>query len=427
MMSSALHIAILDEELPYPPTSGKRIRTYSLLRRLAHRHRLTFFAHRQPDPLEALLAQQELHRLGIHTVVLDRPLPSKGGPTFYARLAGNLLSPLPYSVAVHAAPAYVQAVRQYAQRHPVDLWHCEWTPYAQVLRAAFPQQLHRLRWTVMAHNIESLIWQRYAAVEAHPLKRWYMARQQSKFERFERWAYSAATVPIAVSATDARCMQERFGVSRVAVVDNGVDLDYFRPQRDVERNPYQLLFLGSLDWRPNLDAVVLLLDHIFPAVRAQQPQATLAIVGRRPPHWLRLRCQQLPAVQLYPDVTDVRPFLASCGLLVVPLRIAGGTRLKILEAIACATPVLSTTIGAEGLHLQPQRDILIADTPEQFIAAIGDAFRRPLEIQDMAEAARNTIGQHYSWDLLAQQLDEIWQTAAGPRFSIPWPTSGRTI
>lgn len=410
-----LRVAILDEELPYPLTSGKRIRTFELLRRLARHHHLTFFAHRHADPAETLAAQEAFHDLGIRTVVLERPLPPKTGPAFYARLARNLLSPLPYSVALHAAPAYVEAVRRFARRHHVDLWHCEWTPYAHILRAAFGTALPHLRWTVMAHNVESRIWQRLADVERHPLKRWYIRQQQNKYFRFEQWAYSHATLPIAVSQTDARLIREQFADRPVAVVDNGVDVETFRPQRDVDRDPYHLLFLGSLDWRPNLDAVQLLLERIFPPVLARVPRARLSIVGRRPSHWLRQRCARLPNVQLVPDVPDVRPFLASCGLLLVPLRVGSGTRLKILEALACETPVLTTPLGAEGLDLQPQEHLLFADTPEQFTAAILEAFHRPLQLQDMAAQARLHILHRYSWNLLAQRLDLLWQqTASAP-------------
>ena len=422
-----LHVAILDEELPYPPTSGKRIRTYELLRRLADRHRLTLFAHRHADATEAVAAEEAFRRLGVRTVVLPRPLPRKSGAGFYARLAGNLLSPLPYSVALHATPAYIAAVRDYAQRHAVDLWHCEWTPYAHILRAAFGPHLDWLRWTVMAHNVESLIWHRYARVEPQAWKRWYIRRQQSKYERFERWAYSQATLPIAVSDTDARLIREQFGAERVAVVENGVDETAFRPQRDVERDPYHLLFLGSLDWRPNLDAVAWLLEEILPVVVAAQPRTRLSIVGRRPPAWLCQRCRQFPYVQLVADVPDVRPFLARCGLLVVPLRVGGGTRLKILEALSCGTPVVSTTIGAEGLDLQPGQDLLLADDPASFTAAILEAFRQPLEMQDMAAAAGDKIRHRYSWTVLARRLDALWQWAAHRPLSTPIPELSRPL
>ena len=323
-----LRVAVLDEELPFPPTSGKRIRTFNLLRRLADRHRVTLLCHKNPDPDEAAAADDAFRRLGVETVVVDRAVPPKAGPGFYARLAGNLLSPLPYSVESHASPALAAAARIHARDNPPDVWHCEWTPYAEVLRDALGDDLAAARWTVMAHNVESLIWKRYAGAEPNPVKRWYVARQGHKFERFERWAYTAATTAIAVSPDDAALMREWFGVTSPAVVENGVDTDYFRPQRDVDRDPARILFLGSLDWRPNLDGVRLLLDDIFPKVQAAVPHATLALVGRHPPDWLRTRAAETPGVELSADVPDVRPFLATCGMLAVPLRIGGGVAVE---------------------------------------------------------------------------------------------------
>src|SRR5437764_4721541 len=156
-----LRVAVLDEELPFPLTSGKRIRTFNLLRRLADRHRVTILCHRNPDPDEAAAADAEFRTLGIETVVVERAVPPKSGPGFYARLAGNLLSALPYSVSSHASPALADAVRRLAASERIDLWHCEWTPYAQVLRDALGPRLAKANWAVMAHNVESLIWRRY--------------------------------------------------------------------------------------------------------------------------------------------------------------------------------------------------------------------------------------------------------------------------
>lgn len=408
----SLHVAVLDEELPFPLTSGKRIRTYNLLARLAKRHRVTMLCHRNPDADEAARAESAFRDLGIGTVVVDRAVPSKSGPAFYARLAGNLLSALPYSVATHASPALADAVRTFATEQPVDVWHCEWTPYAEVLRDALGGDLDEVRWTVMAHNVESLIWQRYTEAEENRAKRWYIRRQWSKFERFEQWAYRTATVSIAVSGNDARLMRERFGVPRVEVVENGVDVDYFKPHRDVDRDPARLLFLGSLDWRPNLDAAALLLDDIFPKVRVASPAATVALVGRRPPDWLKARAANTPGARVFADVPDVRPFLAKAGMLVVPLRIGGGSRLKILEALATETPVVSTRIGAEGLQLTPGRELITTETPAELTAAILNGIRRPDELQEMAESGRQRVLARYSWEPLAARLDEIWRSLA---------------
>ena len=369
--------------------------------------------HKNPERDEALAAEEAFRRLGIETVVVDRAVPSKSGPGFYARLAGNLLSPLPFSVATHSSPALAGVVRAHADERPVDVWHCEWTPYAQVLRDALADQLPDARWSVMAHNVESLIWQRYTEAAENPVKRWYIRQQLRKFERFERWAYSHATAAIAVSREDATLMQKEFGATRVKVVENGVDVDYFKPQRDVERDPSRMLFLGSLDWRPNQDGAIQFLTEILPRVRAQVPHATAVLVGRRPPEWLRAKVAATPGAELHADVPDVRPFLARCGFLVVPLRIGGGSRLKILEALAAGTPVVSTRIGAEGLKLTPDRDLLVADSPEELANTALTAIRHPGELADTAESGREQVLAHYSWDLLAERLNGVWNAVAG--------------
>jgi glycosyltransferase involved in cell wall biosynthesis len=210
-------------------------------------------------------------------------------------------------------------------------------------------------------------------------------------------------------------MREEFGASRVSVVENGVDTSYFRPQRDVERDPAQMLFMGSLDWRPNQDAAIQLLTDILPKVRASVPRASAVLVGRRPPEWLRAKVNATPGAELHADVPDVRPFLARCGFLVVPLRIGGGSRLKILEALAAGTPVVSTGVGAEGLELTPGRDLLVANASEEMVSAALGAIRRPDELADTAERGRRQVLAHYSWELLAERLDSVWNDVARAR------------
>jgi glycosyltransferase involved in cell wall biosynthesis len=405
-----MHIAILDEELPYPMTSGKRLRTLNLLRRLARRHHLTYICHRNIDADEAHVAARHFRELGIDTVVVDRPVPKKSGPRFFARLAANLASPLPYSVATHASRKLRQVVVDFAAKSAVDLWHCEWTPYAETMRV-----LPGVRWLVMAHNVESLIWQRMAETERNPARRWYIRRQWRKYERFERWAYTAATRRIAVSEDDARLMRQQFGATNVDVVDNGVDTHFFCRQ-DLPRDPKTLLFLGSLDWRPNLDAVSVLLESIFPAVRAFEPQAKLQIVGRNPPDWLRDRARQ-PGVELHGNVPDVRPFIARATLLAVPLRIGGGSRLKILEALSSGLPVVSTRIGAEGLELEPHQHLDVVDGIEPMAEALVAAIREPARMRAQADDGCRRVLARYDWDSLAERLDAIWSATAHQRMA----------
>jgi glycosyltransferase involved in cell wall biosynthesis len=416
----SLRVAVLDEELPYPLTSGKRLRTFHLLSRLAERHRITLLCHRNADPSEVPLAEAAFRRLGIETIVVPRAVPSKSGPGFYARLAGNLLSPLPYSVETHTSPELVAAAEEHAATTPVDLWHCEWTPYAQVLRKAVRGRLRRTPWVVMAHNVESLIWKRYAETEEHRMRRWYVRRQWEKFERFERWAFAHATWTVAVSEPDAeRIRTDLGGTEQTEVVDNGVDVAHFRPQRDVDRDPYKVAFVGSLDWRPNQDAVKLLLDDIFPKVKAAEPRAKLSVVGRNPPEWMTDAAKRIPGVNVFGNVPDVRPHLATCGMTVVPLRVGGGSRLKILESLATATPVVSTLVGAEGLRLEPGKHLTVTPDETGIADALLQHMRDPDAAADQADEGRRVVVREYDWGPLAEKLNEVWTVAVDQRTARP--------
>jgi glycosyltransferase involved in cell wall biosynthesis len=405
-----LRVAIVDEELPFPPTSGKRIRTLNLILRLATRHSLTYLCHQNADADEARTAAKFLGDRGIETVIVDRAVPSRSGLGFYARLAANLLSPLPYSVVSHNSRELRAAVAAHAATCPVDLWQCEWTPYTAALR-----ELQGVRRLINAQNVESLIWRRYGETETNPLKRWYIHRQWRKFERFERRAVAEANQVVAVSDADAELFRKEFGAGHVAVVENGVDTVFFRPA-NIDRDARRILFLGSLDWRPNLDAVGQLLDHILPAVRTMEPLARLEIVGRNPPAFLRRRIEGTAGAELHANVTDVRPFLARCGVMAVPLRIGGGSRLKILEALACGTPVVSTLIGAEGLHLQAGRHFDVVPSIEHMADALVTVIREPERARMNADEGRRIVLERYDWDALADQLERIWlDCAAVPR------------
>jgi polysaccharide biosynthesis protein PslH len=397
---------MIDEELPYPPTSGKRIRTLNLTLRLAQRHHITYVCHRNADPQEARRAAIYFAERGIAPVMVDHAVPPKSGASFYFRLAANLVSPLPYSVASHRSRALRKALKELATNQSIDLWHAEWTPYAQAM-----DRFNGSPRLVMAHNLESLLWQRYYETERHPLKRWYIRQQWRKFRGFERRIFTNGCKVIAVSDPDADRIAADFGAPRPEVVDNGVDTDFFRPM-SVEREPAHILYLGSLDWRPNLDAVTLLLDEIFPAVQALERSARLNVVGRNPPDWLVQQIRNRSGVSLHSNVADVRPFLGRCGMLAVPLRIGGGSRLKILEALACETPVVSTRLGAEGLHLEPGRHFEEVNRIEDMAGALVRCIRNPQAVQAQAREGRQRVLARYDWDILADKLEQVWLACA---------------
>ncbi len=406
-----MHVVIVDEELPYPPTSGKRIRILSLVTQLAKRHKIAMICHRNADAEETRQAQTHLADLGMETVLVDRKSTLGSGcakgPRFCARIALNLFSTAPYSVQWNNCPRMRETVQRYAAEHAVDLWQCEWAPYATALRG-----LAGARWVMMAHDIQSRIWERYYRSTANPLKRGYIKRQWQRYRRYEHRVFSEAPLTIFVTQEDAERASRDFAARRTAVVDNGVDIAYYAsaPCRgSTPRTAGDILFLGNLEYRPNIDAIRSLLTDIFPRVLAEVPTARLCIVGRRPPRWLVELGESAGNVEVHADVPDVRPFLYRCGAMAVPLRIGGGSRLKILEALATDLPVVSTKVGAEGLHLQPGAHFAEADSAEGMARVLIGWIQNPASAREMVQAGRRVVEDQYDWSMLADKMERAWQ------------------
>lgn len=404
--SDPMDVTIVDGDVPYPPNSGKRLRSLNLVLPLAGRHRVSYIA-RCASAQEGQVAAQFLRDKGIEPIMVEAPLPAKSGAAFYGRLAGNLMSALPYSVKSHRIDAMRAAVVAHAARRKVDVWQVEWFGYLYCVEGLGATTV------LSAHNIEALIWQRYAETGANTLRRAYAREQWRKMLAFERASFGSATRIVAVSEPDVECGRNLYGNLPFACIDNGVDIAYFRDQ-EASMASRQILFLGALDWRPNQDAVAILLDEIFPAVKARMPDATLAIVGRHPPARLIDRAQAMDGVTLYADVPDVRPYMAASAMMAVPLRIGGGSRLKIIEAIAARLPVVTTAIGAEGLNLAPGRDFDLADTPAEMAAAIMARLAQPSPV---SQATWSSVAAQYDWPVLAERFERIWLEAAGARLA----------
>lgn len=398
-MPEPLHVTIVDGDAPYPTTSGKRLRSLNLVLPLAKRHRLTYLFRATPGHPDREASINFLRDHGIEPLPVDQPLPRKGGVMFGLRLAANLLSPLPYSVASHLGTPLRQAVAAHAASRKVDLWHLEWS-------GLFPLLPTGVRSVISSHNIDTLIWKRYYETETNHLKRWYVHNQWRKYENFERRVFHAVDRVMTVSEPDAVLAKSLFGLSRVDVVDNGIARPFFEEITGI-RDPYRILFLGSLDWRPNHDGLRLLLDDLFPRVRQAESRATLAIVGRSPPAWLIERVRACAGAELHADVPDVRPWLAGSGVLAVPLRVGGGSRLKILEALAAGLPVVSTAVGAEGLEIVAGRDYTAAELPDMADALLA-AMRDPEQQRQRAQTGRQLVLERYDWRGLADKMERVW-------------------
>ncbi len=393
-----MKILILDEEFPWPLNTGKRIRSLNLLRRLASGHHLTYLAYGPRDSD----GYQALSDLGLHPLAVKRADRPKSGPGLYFRLLGNLLSSQPYSVASHFTSAFQRTVTSELATSSYDLVLCEWTPYAQFVR-----ELSDVPRVVVAHNVEHQIWQRYVENETQLPVRWYLGLQARRMRAFEEEVFSSVEGATAVSAADAATIKSMAPYLDVEVVDNGVDLEFFADDSELaDTAAPNLVFTGSMDWRPNQDSVEYFVNDILPLVRAEQPDVQTVFVGRNPPPKIA-DLGKLDGVTITGTVDDVRPYIREAAVYIVPLRIGGGSRLKILEALAMKRPVVSTGVGAEGLDVTDGRELLLADTPEQFARQINLLLSDRTKARKLGEAGRKLVEQRYGWDALAARLEQF--------------------
>lgn len=392
-----MKIFVLGEEFPYPLNTGARIRNVALLRFLAERHEMRFLAYGDENS-EAFRFCAEA---GMNPIAVPSHVPPKSGPAFYLRLLANLFSGLPYVVTSHYSTAYRDRFREELANWPADLLAAAWTPYAAYFNEVAP-----MKTLITSHNIEADIWKRYYATEKSPHKKWYTGIQAAKMERFENEVFRKADAVTTVSEADAKAVRRCGSHAAVKVIDNGVDLSFFTNETPPQINPNRLAFTGSMDWRPNQDATEYFVKDIFPILRQKRPELEAVFVGRQPPEHI-LRLGETPGITITGTVDDIRPYIREGAVYIVPLRIGGGSRLKILEALALEKAVVSTSVGAESLAVTDKKDILLADTPEQFAAAIEGL----LEDRDLAvrlgAAGRQLVEQRYGWNQLAAEMEKF--------------------
>jgi glycosyltransferase involved in cell wall biosynthesis len=259
-------------------------------------------------------------------------------------------------------------------------------------------------WILFQHNVETIIWERHASAGRTPMHRAYFRLQARRMFEWERAVCRQAAHVLTVSQTDQEMVQQRFGVQNTSSVPTGVDVEYFERPANVALS-HDLVFVGSMDWMPNIDGVRWFLDEILPIIRRRRPECRVAIVGRRPPAHIAAEAKD-PLITITGTVPDVRPFLWESAVSIVPLRVGGGTRLKIFEAMAAGTPVVSTTIGAEGLPVRHGEEICIADAPDRFAAECLRLLEDTEERRRMSAAGLGLIRAKFSWDQVTRQFEQ---------------------
>jgi sugar transferase (PEP-CTERM/EpsH1 system associated) len=390
-----MRILWIKTELLHPVDKGGRIRTYQILRSLSRQHHVVYLC--LNDGLAAPDAIERAREYAQEVVVVPFRPPPKMSLRFFADLLRNLCSALPYAIARYRSHELREQIQRLAGA--TDLIVCDFLmPSLNVPNGlAVPAVLFQ-------HNVEAMLWQRHASVPQSPVRRAYMRLQWRRMRRYEAQQCRRFAHVITVSVSDAEIIRREYAVASVGHVPTGVDVEYFSASRPRPRDSREVVFIGSMDWMPNDDGIRWFAAEIFGRIQEHVADARLVVVGRSPSPGMRELASRNPAIEVTGTVADVRPYLERAAISVVPLRVAGGTRLKIYEAMAMGVPVVSTGIGAEGLPLRNGEHLLIADTADEQVTAICALLTDQPRADLLAANALRHVRKHCSWDVVAEHF-----------------------
>ena len=390
----------------HPTTKGGQIRTLEMLRLLHQRHEIHYAALENP-------ANPEGSRRSSEYSTKAHPVPyrirDRRSPGFALQVAASLFSPVPLAVSRFHPPGMEERLEHLIRNERFDravVDHLAPTAY-------FPRMGEAV---FFQHNVETLIWQRYVEHTSDPIRRWYFQVQAARMLEYERRVSRAAGHIVAVSATDAQAMQRLFGVTKVSEIPTGVNIEYFTPPGPVPPAA-ELVFVGSMDWLPNVDGMLFFVREVLPLILRRRPRTTMTIVGRTPPPEIQALARAQPMITVTGTVADVRPYLWGAKISIVPLRIGGGTRLKIYESMAARVPVVSTTTGAEGLTIHPPEDIRLADRPQDFAERCLELLDDASERERVAGRALEMVSSQFSWDTVARCFERVLESAPALSYS----------
>jgi sugar transferase (PEP-CTERM/EpsH1 system associated) len=403
-----MRILWLNAGLLLPLDKGGKLRTWHLMRHLATHHEISYLSF--ADPGTTPFEREGMRDVCAHLQVVPRRDPGKGSLAFYADAAAHLLNPLPYAVAKYRSWEYRTLLRQLMADTRFDLIVCDFLVPAVNMPELLPCPA-----VLFTHNVESEIWRRHYERQHDPFRRFLYREQWQRMLRFEKNTIARFDRVLAVSDTDTRTLQRLYSAALKTppvTVATGVDTTFFAPDPRPPQ-PQHLVFTGSMDWIPNEDAMTHFCRDILPRIREQAPGVTVSIVGRAPTPAV-VKLSQIAGVEVTGRVDDVRQHIARASAYIVPLRIGGGTRLKIFEAMAMGKAVISTTVGAEGLPVTDGHDIVIADDAGAFADAVVSLLHDDQRRDRIAQAARDLVVTHFDWTTVAGQLERALADAASP-------------
>lgn len=405
-----------------PVQNGGNIRTFHVLHYLSARHKLTFCSYYGGvnDPVY----EQELRRQLPGSVAICTGKRELNGIARGLDYLTHLTAEPPYAVSRFAHAGVRKQIQRWYREQRFDVAVCDFLDAA----VNFPRRLN-LPSVLFQHNVEAEIWRRHAATAENPVKKMMYRIEFRKMLRYERAEVRRFQHTIAVSENDRKLMTQWVDGDRVTVVPTGVDLAEYRPhtayvaKMQKEDSPL-ITFVGAMDWEPNVDGVEFFCSDVWPLVKKEIPAARFRIVGRNPDRRVQKWAANDASISVTGLVPSVVEHLHESSAVIVPLRIGGGTRLKIYEAMATGKAVISTTIGAEGLDVTHGHDIMLADDAPSFAQAVIRILKDP-EMRRRYETAAAETAARYDWPATGERFAEVLQAVAERKSRSELALSGR--
>jgi sugar transferase (PEP-CTERM/EpsH1 system associated) len=400
-----MNILFLSTRSPFPLVSGHSLRTYHILRGAARNHEVTLVTFVQ---LEDEWKDRNLEHLrgfckSVHPYRI--PLDESRWKLAGAALM-NVFSARPLVAWKYDAPAMRAKIREILRAEKIDLVHVDMLPLA-----VYIDEFRELPKLLVNHNCESVRLYRWFRAETNPARKAYLGLQWLKLRSFERWALNAFDCSVVVSEKDAEMVRGLGAEKRLFVVPNGTDTDYFRPGGGGERQS-ALVWIGHMDVHTNRDAVLYFWRDIYPGIRKRHPDVSISFVGTAPPDAIQRASLHDKRVRVTGFVEDIRPYLDAAAVMVVPVRIGSGTRLKILDGMSMGKAIVSTPVGCEGLNVTDGTNIAIADGPDAFAQKTVELLRNPDVRLRMGREARR-VAEGYDWRRIVEEQERVYQRVLG--------------
>jgi sugar transferase (PEP-CTERM/EpsH1 system associated) len=395
-----MNILFLSTENPYPPDGGHHLRTFNILKILASRHKIYFVGFAQDE--SEFKYTPEIRKL-CETVDIYKVSKTGYNKNFFMLACKNTFSKHPLIAQRYFIVEARERIEQIFAHHSIDLVHMD-----MLALGLYRGHLRSTPVVLTNHNVESLRLYRWAEIEKNVFTKSFLFYQYLKLKQFEKRICPAFNLCIAVSDYDKTYLKNLCGMDNFAVIPNGVDIHYFKPD-SVEVSKNHMVWVGGMTGPYNSDAVDFFIEKIWPLIKNKIPEASIDFAGGSPTQMLRNRALEDKSVHVLGFVPDIRPIVQRASVFIAPIRIGSGTKIKVLNAMAQAKPVVATTIGAEGIDVTPEENILIADDPEEFAEKVLYLLRNEEVARKMGKRARELMEEKYNWDLIAKNIHRIYE------------------